>query len=279
MKTDSSWRCSNEVIEGWTQPDFVFPPDTFATANTLGDNTKNPFGPWGPRPGILADAQWIWALDSTEPWAGCRIEIDMQLFPTNAHLSSTSSQPRGAAKCIDGIKTTDPSGLSTDDQCHSFCNTTAPWLALEFAEPVEVTRVDIYNRGDECGGCAERTKNVEVRLIDELPTSRYQWTLYTGGQLLGTFSGPGKKGEIIKVEGPARTGRYVLVQMNNRDCLNLHEVEAFGRVANTITTTTTTTTTATTATTTTTTTGQVTGGSVKWVPAPITLLAILLLLF
>ena len=49
LKTDSSWRCSSEVIEGWTQPDFVIAPDTFATANTLGDNTKNPFGPWGPR--------------------------------------------------------------------------------------------------------------------------------------------------------------------------------------------------------------------------------------
>ena len=39
LKTDSSWRCSSEVIEGWTQPGFVFPPDTFASANTLGDNT------------------------------------------------------------------------------------------------------------------------------------------------------------------------------------------------------------------------------------------------
>merc|ERR1711971_1126925 len=122
------------------------------------------------------------------------------------------------------------------------------------------TRVNIYNRGDKDGRSAERTKNLEVRLIDELPTSGDQ--MYTGGELLGTFSRPGKKGEIIKVEGPVRTGRYVLVQMNNRDCLNLHEVEAFGRVANTITTTATTTTTTTTATTATTTTGQVTGGSV-----------------
>ena len=145
--------------------------------------------------------------------------------------------------------------------CVSFCNTTAPWLALEFAGPVEVTRVNIYNRGDECGRCALRTKNVEVRLVDELPTSGYQ--MYTGGQLLGKFSGPGKKGEIIKVEGPVRTGRYVLVQMNNRDCLNLHEVEAFGRVLLDTTTTT----------------DQMPGDSVKWVPAPITLLAILLLLF
>ena len=43
LKTDSSWRCSSEVIEGWTQPGFVFPPDTFATANTLGNNSVSPW--------------------------------------------------------------------------------------------------------------------------------------------------------------------------------------------------------------------------------------------
>ena len=145
--------------------------------------------------------------------------------------------------------------------CNNDCKDSTPWLALEFAGPVEVTKVIIYNRGDKDAGSAARTKNVEVRLVDELPTSGYQ--MHTGGQLLGTFSGPGKKGEIIKVEGPARTGRYVLVQMNNRDCLNLHEVEAFGRFVLDTTTTT----------------EQMPGDSVKWVPAPITLLAILLLLF
>merc|ERR550517_2075230 len=52
LKTDSSWRCSSEVIEGWTQPGFVFPPDTFPSANTLGNNGVQP---WGVRPGILDD--------------------------------------------------------------------------------------------------------------------------------------------------------------------------------------------------------------------------------
>ena len=100
----------------------------------------------------------------------------------------------------------------------------APWLALKFPEPVKVARVDIYNRGDANYG--SRLKNVEVRLTDELPTSGDQ--MYTGGQLLGTFDGPGTNGQIVKVEGTARTGRYVLIQMNNRGSLNLHEVEAFG---------------------------------------------------
>ena len=147
----------------------------------------------------------------------------LNLFPDDIF-----SQARGAAKCIDGIKTTDPSSHSTDDICHTNCGQSSPWLALEFPGPVRVTKVDIYNRGDECRWCAERTKNLEVRVTDELPTSEDE--MYTGGQLLGTFAGPGTPGQIIKVEGPARTGRYVLIQMNSRDCLNLHEVETFGGV-------------------------------------------------
>ena len=61
--------------------------------------------------------------------------------------------------------------------------------------------------------------------------------MFTGGKLLGTFEGPGKAGEIIKVEGSALTGRYILIQMDNKDCLNLLEVEAFGSVITTTTTT------------------------------------------
>jgi len=102
----------------------------------------------------------------------------------------------------------------------------APWLALDLGRGahVKVARVQIYNRGDGLG--RGRLRNAEVRLTYELPTSGDQ--MYTGGQLLGTFNGPAKNGQIIKVEGPARTGRYVLIQMNNWGSLNLHEVEAFG---------------------------------------------------
>ena len=112
--------------------------------------------------------------------------------------------------------------------CCSNCSTNTPWLALEFSGPVNVTRVDIYNRVDN-SITAARLKNVEVRLTEELPTSDDQ--MYTGGELLGTFKGPGTKDQtIIKVDGNApKIGRYVLIQMNNRDCLNLYEVEAFGQ--------------------------------------------------
>ena len=47
LKTGTSWRCSSSAIDGWTRPDFVFPPDTFASANTLGNNGAQPW--WGVR--------------------------------------------------------------------------------------------------------------------------------------------------------------------------------------------------------------------------------------
>ena len=152
------------------------------------------------------------------------------MFPNNAHMSTVYGNME-ATRCIDGDKT-------GDEVCHSNCQENAPWLALEFVEgTVEVTRVDIYNKNKN----GAKTKNLEVRLTNELPTSGDQ--MYTGGELLGTFAGPGGNGEIIKVEGSALTGKYVLIQMDNKDCLNLLEVGVFGSVIIATTTPTTTTTT------------------------------------
>ena len=144
------------------------------------------------------------------------------LPPSNAHMSSVYSTTYAATKCIDGITTT-PSLCHTRDYTHP-----APWLALEFPESVSVTRVNIYNRGDGCGdSCATRLRNAEVRLTDQLPTSADQ--MYTGGELLGTIKGPATLSEIIRVEGAAKIGKYVLIQQNHQAYLNLHEVEAFGK--------------------------------------------------
>ena len=58
--------------------------------------------------------------------------------------------------------------------------------------------------------------------------------MYTGGELLGTFTGPGESGEIIEIGGSDLTGRYILIQMNDKDFLNLLEVEAFGNLIATL---------------------------------------------
>ena len=112
-----------------------------------------------------------------------------------AQLSSIAANKDIAEKCIDGN-----TEISGKNLCHSSGHL-APWLAIRFPEPVEVTRVDLHNRGDcdPIHQCGARTKNLEVRLTDELPKS--EKVMYTGGQLLGRFKGPGKDGEIIRVEG------------------------------------------------------------------------------
>ena len=91
---------------------------------------------------------------------------------------SSARNELDATKCIDGNKT------AQSTICHNSCSEKAPWIALQFYGPVEVSRVDIYNIDSHW---ASRTTNVEVRLTDELPASADQ--MYAGGQLLGTFQG------------------------------------------------------------------------------------------
>jgi len=91
--------------------------------------------------------------------------------------------------------------------------------------------VEIFNREDCCG---EQTKNVEVRIANELPTSANQ--TFSGGSLLGHFAGPASDGQHIIISGPTLSGRYVIVQMDNGmgAFLNLREVKAFGEEGCTI---------------------------------------------
>jgi len=217
LKTDSSWRCSNEVIEGWTQPGFVFPPDTFASANTLGNNTVSPWinDNLGPRPDIQADAQWIWAAGSTGAWAGCRIEIGPNgLCPssyiyTAGDVAGWGSLPGGGLSSVDNIET-----------CAGHCDANSNCCSFEYSPMTKKC-----NLNSEC----QPTKDV-----------------------FEDFN------FCVKAEAPSTTP---------------------STTPSATTSTTPTTTPTTTLSSTQSTTPTTTGDSVKWVPAPITLLAILLLLF
>ena len=95
-----------------------------------------------------------------------------------------------------------PAGICIDrdtegEFCHTLGNTDAtPWIAIDYGTRVMVERVEIFNRADCCG---DRTRNVDVRISDELPTSGDQ--MFSGGTLLGNFAGPGTDGEHIIVSG------------------------------------------------------------------------------
>ena len=134
---------------------------------------------------------------------------------------SSQYESDDATKCINGI---------TDGGRDQICGThaeNAPWLAIEFQSEKDVSQVVINNRKDADG---QRTRNLEVRLTNELPASGER--MFTGGQLLGTFVGPATDGQVISISSAqSRRGKYVLVQQTHgdrKDHLNLLEVTAFG---------------------------------------------------
>jgi len=158
-----------------------------------------------------------------------------ELEPVTATQSSTldnDANQFGAGNCINGVTDSDWKAAPWGGRWKAICHTPGgpadekPWIAIDYGTPVTVQRVEIFNRGDCCG---KRTRNVEVRISKKLlPTSSSQ--MFSGGNILGSFAGPASTGQHIVISGEERTGRYVIIQMDNGgDALNLREVKAFGR--------------------------------------------------
>ena len=114
-----------------------------------------------------------------------------------ATLSSTIQDDNkfGAAKCIDGNTEGPDETSESDDLCHTEEEPT-PWIAIDYGTTVTVQRVEIFNRRECCG---ERTRNVHVRISNELPTSGSE--MFSGGTLLGQFAGPASDGQHIIISG------------------------------------------------------------------------------
>ena len=121
----------------------------------------------------------------------------VELDPVSTSQSSTldgDTDQFGAANCIDGEITSDAIHGSRSI-CHTNTDAT-PWLAIDYGTSVTIHWVEIFNR-QEC--CGDRTRNVDVRISDELPTSASQ--MFSGGSLLGHFAGPGTDGQHIIISG------------------------------------------------------------------------------
>ena len=93
--------------------------------------------------------------------------------------------------------------------CHSDGSEQSPWLAIDYGTTVLVKRVEIFNREDCCG---DRTKNVDVRISNELPTSASQ--MFSGGSLLGQFAGPATDGQHIIISGEICIVLYIIEDPN-----------------------------------------------------------------
>ena len=101
----------------------------------------------------------------------------------------------------------------------------APWMAIEYPSPTEVSKVEIVNAPD---GDGQRTKDCEVRLVDDL-TGILGSAMFTGGTLLGSWAGPGTGGETFTISTPGvfATGKYVLFQCATDNYLNVMEIKVF----------------------------------------------------
>ena len=101
----------------------------------------------------------------------------------------------GAGNCIDGVTDSDIGPDGHYAICHTSHGDVKPWFAIDYDTSVAVQRVEIFNRGDYGG----RTRNVEVRISNELPTSSSE--MFSGGNLLGSFAGPAVDGQHIVISG------------------------------------------------------------------------------
>ena len=99
---------------------------------------------------------------------------------------------------------------------------TAPWIAIEYPSPTQVSKVEVVNAP---GGDGQRTKDCEVRLVDDL-TGIQGSAMFTGGTLLGSWAGPGVGGETFTITGSA-AGKYLLFQCATGTYLNVMEIKVF----------------------------------------------------
>ena len=79
----------------------------------------------------------------------------------------------------------------------------------------------------------DRTRNVTIRLSNELPASGKE--TFLGGEALGSYKGQAAQNERVEIpSGPGwerKTGRFVIIQMNFgnvKESLNLREAYAVG---------------------------------------------------
>jgi len=102
----------------------------------------------------------------------------------------------------------------------------APWLALDFGKPTQVNRVDLVN-SKSWGG---RLWDFEVRVTNTLPTSAE--TMFKDGTLLASYQGSvvAAEWQAITIEyppsGPQPEGRYVLLQQNKNQILEVRSIVA-----------------------------------------------------
>ena len=149
------------------------------------------------KPGVCSHSVSVYKKDCCHCLQLMR-EPQVELQPVAAFLSSQRYEGTGGEKCIDGITDGPDSLKSIDDLTADLCHTrheAAPWLALDFGEEIKVSVAEVVlfprKYSSDChNSCKDRTRNVEIRLSDNLPTSADN--MFSGGDLLGEYKGSQK---------------------------------------------------------------------------------------
>merc|ERR1712180_407436 len=134
------------------------------------------------------------------------------ISPLEAKMSSIGFG-FGASNCIDG---------NPNPMCHTLGSESYPWVTVVIPRSI-VRGIRITNRANCCG---DRMKNMKIWVGNGLPSTTD--VEYTGGALLGTFSGPGNHGQVLQITSRTEVaGTHVVVQMGTSS-INLLEIEVFG---------------------------------------------------
>ena len=135
-------------------------------------------------------------------------------------MSSTFHSQFAAEMCINGVLVGNSCGTNPE---------AAPWLALDFGALGlwDFESIVIHNSNN----FGDKLRNVEVRVAHQLPDSGDD--MFSGGQLLGTFTGPGENGEVVSLtSSTGLRGRFVIIQMDfssGDDYFELNEVTVWGQ--------------------------------------------------
>lgn len=141
-----------------------------------------------------------------------------KITPTQAVQSSTFN---------DGVDSPGVATNAIDGNAATFSVTaggeTFPWIAVQLTDDdtsVPVKRVVITNIVQFFGS---RLIRMQVFVADQIPaSSSVSFSAEAGVHSMGFFQGPGKDGEIIEVTSDIAKGRFVVIQMQDVDNLNLN---------------------------------------------------------
>merc|ERR1712037_536906 len=140
-----------------------------------------------------------------------------KITPVSAIMSSLRQSGYEGTSCINGF---------VGDICHTENTENFPWIAFQLsqAHPVFVSHVAVINRSTN----GSRLRNFEVRVSNTQPLIGDK--KFTDGTKIGpTFRGPASDNQIIDFFAPHDvSGKWVVLQMQNRDHLNLAEVIVYG---------------------------------------------------